>query len=142
VLVGLGFAAFHAPASACAVVIPEDYEGSAKQLSDVRAALAASTAIIDGQVIRPFVQGRQNALVLAYHVLKGPKQSLFEIGVGDSCSIALDHVGERARMILHDGPDVYTLSGDQSGARIQDRILGSDRRKIWPFYAGRADGSK
>jgi hypothetical protein len=135
-LIGLSLATAHAPAFACSVVVPEGYEGSAQQLRDVRRSVEASTAIIDGQVVRPYVEGKQNALVLAYRVLKGPKQNFFEVGRGDSCSIVLDRVGERERMVLSAGPKVYLLYDDQAGARIEDRILGSDRRKAWPFVAG------
>ena len=142
VVLSLAGAALDTPALGCAVVVPEGYEGSAKELSDTRARIAESTAIIDGQVIRPYVEGKQNALVLAYHVMKGPKQTYFEIGRGDSCTLVLDHVGERARMLLSAGPKVYLLYVDQSQSRVEDRVLGSDRRKVWPFYAGQLSSAQ
>ena len=132
----VSFFALQTSALACSVVVPKDYEGSAKQLNDVRDEIAESSAIIDGQVIRPYVEGRQNALVLAYRVLRGPKKSIFEVGRGDSCTMVLDRAGLRARMILSGGPDVYLLYVDQSEARIEDRILGSDRRRVWPYFNG------
>jgi len=136
VLVATCFVIVSAPVFGCSVVIPKGYEGSAKQLSDVRQVIAESSAIIDGQVIRPYVEGKQNALVLAYRVLKGPTQNFFEVGRGDSCTLVLDRVGERARMLLSAGPSVYLLYVDQSDARIEDRLLGSDRRRVWPYFSG------
>jgi hypothetical protein len=141
ILMVVGVAGLHGHALACSVVVPEGYDGSAKQFRDVRDEITESSAIIDGQVIRPYIEGKQNALVLAYHVLKGPKQNVFEVGRGDSCTIVLDHVGERARMILNGGPAVYLLYADQSEARIEDRILGTDRRKVWPYFNGRPAGT-
>jgi hypothetical protein len=99
-------------------------------------AVDSSTAIIDAEVIQPFVQGKQNAVVRAVRVLKGPNQTLFEVGERDSCSLRLDRVGERRRMLLGGGPKVYDLWNDGSNARYEDRFLKSDRRKVWPYLAG------
>lgn len=123
------------PALGCAVVIPR-WWGPREFLKMARDAVKSTTVIIDGEVIRPYIEGEQNALVRAERVLKGPQQTEFEVGERDSCSIALTQVGERRRMLLVAGPDVYDLQYDGSNARYEDQILKSDRRKVWPFRAG------
>ena len=39
-------------------------------------------------------------------------------------------------MILTGGPERYDLFRDQSEAHLEDRILESDRRKVWPYIPG------
>ncbi len=63
-------------------------------------------------------------------------------GAGADCSVALERLGERSRMILSGGPVLYDLFYDQSEARLEDRILKSDRRKVWPYFQGQSDGKK
>lgn len=124
------------PALACSVVIPDDW-GPYEFQKMARDAVRGSTAIIDGEVVQPFIAGKQNAIVRAVRVLKGPQQIEFEVGEQDSCSIVLDHVGARSRMLLSGGPTVYYLQDDQSDAQYEDRLLKSDRRKVWPYVAGK-----
>lgn len=120
---------------ACSVVIPSSW-GPAEFRKVARDAVQSATAIIDGEVIRPAIPGRQNALVRAARVFKGPNQTEFEVGERDSCSILLDQTGERRRMLLVGGPDVYELQNDGANARYEDRLLRSDRRRVWPYRAG------
>jgi hypothetical protein len=128
-------AAMPATAEACSVIM--DHQPSpAENLREARRLIGGATAVVDGEVVRPFIRGRQNALIRAARVLKGSPQALFEVGERDSCDIALVAVGERRRLILSGGPDVYYLSVDQSNARYEDRVLRSDRRREWPFRAG------
>jgi len=94
-----------------------------------QAGVSRAAAIIDGEVIRPFTPGRQNASVLSYCVLKGPRQNIIKVGEQYSCSIALSKRGERSRMLLIGGPEVYYLHIDQSCAAYEDRLLNSDREK-------------
>ena len=143
-LITLGLAAALAvssPAIACAIVLPANYEGSALQQRNVRDAVSNAMAIIDGEVIRPY-SDTQNALVRVAHVYRGNVPSVIEVGYADSCAIALEQSGGKMRMILSAGPQVYQLYRDQSEARLEDRILKSDRRKIWPYVEGRAATNK
>lgn len=122
-------------AAACSVVIsrwrdPREYQKMARD------ALSNSTVVIDAEVVRPFIEGKQNALVRAERVFKRPNLIEFEVGERDTCSILLTRMGERRRMLLIGGPDVYDLQYDGSNARYEDRILKSDRRKVWPYRAG------
>ena len=135
-------AVFAQPALACSVVLPQGYEGSAKQVRNVRETIARSAAVIDGEVIRQFVPGRQNALVRVHRVLKGSVRGEVEVGEESSCDIPLDQLGERSRMILYGGPMVFRVVRDQSEARIEDRLLKSDRRKVWPYFAGQPASTK
>ena len=131
-------------AIACSIVFPADYEGSAKQRRNVKSAIEQATAIVDGEVTRPWSRDKP-ALVRVHHVLKGSASGYIEVGgegAGADCSIALERVGERSRMILRGGPAIYDLFHDQSEARLEDLILKSDRRKIWPFYPGQSGVGK
>ncbi|MCW2365531.1 hypothetical protein M2341_000978 [Sphingobium sp. B7D2B] len=131
-----------APASACSIVLPRDYEGSARQRRDVKLAIQKASAIIDGEVIRPWTR-EAPALVRVHRLLKGTAGDTIQVGgeaAGGDCSIALERTGERSRMILNGGPAIYNLFYDQSQARLEDHFLKSDRRKVWPYYAGQADG--
>jgi hypothetical protein len=122
-------------AQACVVVAPRDW-GPAQMRQSAHDALTGATAIIDGEVIRPFIRGKQNALVLSYRVFKGARQNMIEVGEDNSCDVALERAGERSRMVLVGGPDVYYLRNDGSNARYEDRLLKSDRRRAWPFVEG------
>jgi hypothetical protein len=129
-------------ALACSVVLPQDYEGSRAQQQNVRAAIESATLIVDGEVIRAWTPASP-ALVRVHHVLKGSSTDVIEVGspgAGGDCSIALDRLGERSRMILSGGPERYDLFRDQSEARLEDQILDSDRRKVWPYISGQPNG--
>ncbi len=123
------------PAFACSVVIPPQ-SGPSQYRNMAEESVERSTAIIDGEVIQPFVEGRHNAVVRAVRVFKGPVQTLFEVGERDSCSLRLDRLGEHRRMFLVGGPKVYDLWNDGSNGRYEDRLLKSDRRKVWPYLSG------
>ena len=121
---------------ACSIVIDPD-RTVVEHRRQVRDVLARVSAIVDGEVVRPHIEGKQNALVYAFHVLKGPEGPWFEVIEVDSCAIRLDRVGERSRMLLTKLPEGYVLYYDQSDARIEDQLLKSDRRKVWPYRPGR-----
>ena len=141
VLLTLAAAGFvSAPTLACSIVLPRDYEGSSLQRRNVKLAIEKASAIVDGEVIRPRTR-EAPALVRVHHVLKGNVKEIIQVGgegAGADCSIALERAGERSRMILNGGPELYDLFYDQSEARLEDRLLRSDRRKVWPYYPGRA----
>ncbi len=125
------------PAQACSVVFPKDYVGSAKQWRDVRESIEKSTAIVDGEVVRAWTPDRP-ALVRVEHVFKGYPSEFIEVGgpgAGADCSINLERTGERLRMILFGGPSPYNLFMLEN-PRMVDRILHSDRRKVWPYFPG------
>jgi hypothetical protein len=123
-----------APAAACSVMLTREPTPAEKR-REARLLIREATAIIDGEVVRPFADG-QPALVRAVRVLKGPVQEFFAVGERDSCDIALDRPGERLRLILVGGPEVYFLPVDYSNARYEDRLLRSDRRRRWPHREG------
>jgi hypothetical protein len=123
-----------ATAQACSVVITRQ-SGPAERMREARRSIREATAIVDGEVVRPLA-GSQPALVRAARVLKGPIQDFFSVGERDSCDIALTDAGQRLRLILLGGPEVYFLPMGYSNARYEDRLLHSDRRRDWP-YRGR-----
>lgn len=123
-------------AQACSVVVTREPSPSEKR-EHARLAIAGASAIVDGEVVRPFVPGRQSALVLAFRVLKGPQQTYFEVGEQGSCDIALTAMGERSRLMLYEGPQLY-VAREGAEPRYVDRLLRSDRRRAWPHRAGRA----
>jgi hypothetical protein len=122
-------------ASACSIVVAEEGNPATKMRA-ASASVRSATAIIDGEVVRPFTRDGQTALVRAEHVLKGPRQSIFEVGERDSCDIALERPGERLRLFLDGGPGIYFASIDTSDPEYEDRLLHSDRRKVWPYREG------
>ncbi|WP_395682398.1 hypothetical protein [Inquilinus sp.] len=133
--IGFGLAVIPQMASACSIVAPDDW-GPADSRRAARVAVGTATAIIDGEVIRPFIHGKQNAIVRAARVLKGPRKVEFEVGERSSCDRALDRVGERFRMILTGGPAVYYLPDGGSEAVYEDELLGSYREVVWPYTRG------
>jgi hypothetical protein len=125
------------PAAACSVFMGRE-PSPAEKMRDARLRIERSAAIVDGEVVRPFRRGGEPALVRAHRILKGPRQEYFAVGERDSCDYALMEVGQRQRMVLDGGPDLYYLGLDTTDDRSEDRLLGSDRRKAWPFRRGTA----
>jgi hypothetical protein len=76
--------------------------------------IAGSSAVIDAVVVKPMASDGQPAVVKASHVWKGPKQSLFKVGLGSDCSTILDgklvRPGQRIRLILFSGPETFEAS--------------------------------
>ena len=113
---------------------PVEAQAAARQVIDHAA------AIIDGEVILPVVPGRTPALVRVHRRFTGPARGEFEVGIMTSCDVPLVRLGERARMVLTGGPDVYFIRmgmgvGPGVAAAI-DRLLGSDRARDWPYVQG------
>ena len=130
--------AMSSPASACSIFHPEGYVGSAQQRRDVRAAIETASVIVDGEVVRSWRWDRP-ALVRVEHVFKGYPAEYIEVGgpgAGVDCSIPLEE-GERQRMLLFNGPAPYDLFMAED-PRLVDRYLHSDRRKVWPYRAGKS----
>jgi hypothetical protein len=124
-----------ASASACSIGTEEK---SPRELREnARRVIAEATAIVDGEVVRPFVDGKHNALLRAHTVLKGPNMDMFEIGTRTDCDVALMYMGGRLRAVLEGGPNVYYLPVENlENPTYQDEILGSDRTKDWPYRHG------
>lgn len=125
------------PAAACSVFVGRE-PSPAEKMRDARRRIGRAIAIVDGEVVRPFRRGGEPARVRAHRILKGPRQEYFAVGERHSCDSALTEVGQRMRMVLDGGPDIYYLGLDTTDPRYQDRLLGSDRRKVWPFRRGTA----
>jgi hypothetical protein len=111
---------------------PAQAEAAARQVVDHAA------AIIDGEVIRPVVPGHTPALVRVHRQYTGPPRAEFEVGIMTSCDVPLVRLGERARMILTGGPDVWFIHMGMGAAEAAaiDRLLGSDRARDWPYVQG------
>jgi len=120
------------PAAACIVTMVGAW-GPAEFRKYAEDSVQSAAAIIDGEVVRP-MSGQQNAIVRAAKVHKGPNQTEFEIGAMGSCHVSLPKQGERYRLLLFGGPDIY-YAGYVTGAQYIDEVLGSDRRKDWPPVA-------
>lgn len=76
------------------------------------------------------------AKVKVERVFRGPKVEFFYVAAFDSCDIFFGTVGERNRFVLFRGPDIYSTWVDSSNARQIDALLGSNRRRDWPYYRG------
>jgi hypothetical protein len=128
--------------AACSIVLSDADRTPAGSASRASAMLARADAVIDGEVVRAVSEG-QPALVYAHRVLRGPAAQWFYVADDgtDSCDTPLLQVGERMRMVLVQRPDrrtaeIYHFYTDQGNAAYEDRILGSDRRRDYPYFAG------
>jgi hypothetical protein len=122
-------------ANACSIYLPHP-PTPAEERAGARSAVEHAAAIIDGEVIRPLVRGGAPALVRVHRLFKGPQQAEFEVGALTSCDVALMAIGERSRMILTGGPDLYFIRMGIVSEPAVDRLLGSDRRRDWPHVRG------
>jgi hypothetical protein len=109
---------------------PAEAQAAARRLVD------SATAIIDGEVIQPFVPGQAAAMVRVHRRFKGPEQAEYRVGVLTTCDTPLMRLGERQRMILTGGPDIWFLRMRVTDDGEVDRVLGSDRRVDWPYVQG------
>ena len=124
-----------APAFACSVVLPKKYDRQ-DEWRDAKAKVRRATLIIDGEVVR-LPDADHGALVRVQRVFKGPHVAQIEVGARGDCDSDFTRVGERTRMLLDGGPDVYFMRVTQGRADFVDRLLGSDRSKDWPYAPGR-----
>lgn len=123
-------------AGACSMVARPHLTPAEAQTA-ARRAIDGAAAIVDGEVIRAFVPGQAPALVRVHRRFKGPEQAEMQIGVLTTCDVALMRLGERQRMILTGGPDIYFLRMGVGGDGVAvDALLGSDRRVDWPWVQG------
>lgn len=124
------FAVLPTAAFACDFALPADPAG---REAAARATIDQFTAIIDAEVIRAPASDRP-ALVRAVRVFKGPRQALFEIAPErTSCDMPVGGVGSRRRLFLTGGPDIWRAGDTASYPADEDRLLGSDRERDWPF---------
>lgn len=132
----IALAAMPIQASACSVVMTRE-PTYREQMTHARKTVEQASLIIDGEVIEPARRNPDSSIIPArvkvYRVFKGSVSENVWIGEETSCDIFLDQPGERMRLLLFGGPDVYTTWVDYSNARAIDRILKSDRRKDWPL---------
>ena len=131
------FCALLAPAlaHACSIVSagePAFWENKAR----AKKLLSQATLVVDGEVVEPETDTTP-AKIKVVHWFRGPKVAYFfsKSGGGD-CTDSFEVRGVRQRFIMFGGPDVYdTFMGyEPSAQRDIDRLLGSDRRKDWPYY--------
>lgn len=136
VCVGLGvaFGLGPLPAYACSVVVTRE-PSPREQRRAAEALIERATAIVDGEVVRPWSTAAP-ALVRVERVLKGEDRQFVLVGERDSCDLALTRLGMRMRLVLEGGPDLFYLPVDYSNAAAEDRLLGSDRRRDWPYHWG------
>ena len=132
-LLALGTAAAPGVANACSVVM--DHEPTAaERRAEARKTLDDSVAVYDGIVVEAATRDRP-AKVQVVRTFKGPVVEFFYVADFDSCDIFFGTVGERNRFVLFRGPDVFSTWVDTSNAIEIDRLLGSDRRKDWPYFS-------
>lgn len=133
-VLALGACLLPASAGACSVVATQELT-EAERRHEARDLIEEATAIVDGEVVRPY-SASEPAVVRVTRTLKGEHREFVTVGERTSCDIALTQVGTRLRLILVGGPDVFFLPVDYSNAINEDRILGSDRRRDWPYQPG------
>lgn len=121
------------PAGACTIKLRNPPNTPQEKLAAAKAKIAGAAAVIDGEVVTPYKDARHPAVVRAWHVFKGPRKAEYQIGDSGPCGWTLDRAGVRARFFLVGGPVVYTASMNIGDPEFEDRVLGSDRSKDWPF---------
>lgn len=132
ILAGLMASVAPIEASACSIVrdhVPDYRERKA----EARRILSFATLIVDGEVIDPGTS-TSPAKIKVTHVLRGPQVDYVLVGPGDSCDMSFEVKGERFRFVLQGGPEIYTTWVDNSYAPEVDKLLKSDRRKVWPYF--------
>ena len=72
-------------AQACSMVANPHRPTPAEEQAAARLVVDRAAAIIDGEVIRPFVPGGAPALVRVHRRFKGPDQAEFAVGMLTSC---------------------------------------------------------
>ena len=129
---GMAVALVPSTATACSVVV--DHEPTPfERKAEAKRILSFSTLIVDGEVVEPGNQTTPAKIKVA-RVIRGPQLDYVLVGPGDSCDMKFEAKGERFRFVLQGGPEVYTTWVDNSYAPEIDHLLGSDRRKDWPYY--------
>src|SRR5207237_8086045 len=73
-------------AGACWMMAPR-HLSPAEAEAAARLAIDRAAAIIDGEVIRPFVPGRATALVRVHRRFRGPERTEYEIGMIAGCDV-------------------------------------------------------
>lgn len=79
-----------------------------------------SSAIIDAEVIATGGPGRP-AVLRPLRVLKGPELPVFLVAIRSMCDLRFRRVGDRMRIILVDGPELFSASLPGNGAVFPSR---------------------
>lgn len=126
------------PAEACSPMPGLAARSPARKLSDASAEVKRAFAIIDAEVVRAGGYDSGPALLYAHRIFKGPQGPWFEVGTNDrdSCAREFPQVGERMRLFLFSGQNGLFAADLFVGDRYVDRLLKSDRRRQFPYFAG------
>ena len=108
------------PGTAAACDWPGRREDRASIERYTREVIQRSTAIIDAEVVVPGGFG-STAQLRALRVLKGPALSVFPVVMQSNCDTHFPRVGERVRVILEGGPNVFNASFVTNGAVFPSR---------------------
>ena len=101
------------PGAALACDVPGRNEDQAAIERHARDLVQRSSAIIDAEVVE--MTGIEPAQLRAIRALKGPPLAIFRVAFPDNCHIGFIRVGERVRIVLAGGPDVFRASGQDNG---------------------------
>src|SRR3569623_2407391 len=132
--IALSAAGVPAAASACDVAKGREPTGQ-ENVARAKFLLSKATLVVDGEVGEPETMTTP-ARVRVVHWFRGPKVAYFySRGDDGACIDMFMRKGERRRFVMLGGPVVYrTSTMEISSYREVDRMLGSDRRKDWPYY--------
>src|SRR3569623_992576 len=124
------------PAAASACDVAQVREPTVQEIvARAKFLLFEATLVVDGEVVEPETMTTP-ARVRVVHWFRGPKVAYFYSRGDDGASYDMIMTkGERRRFVMIGGPVVYrTSTMEISSNREVDRMLGSDRRKDWPYY--------
>lgn len=125
---------------ACMPPIYDKPQTPAQKLNDAKAGIARAVAIIDAEVVRTGGYDNGAALLYAHRILRGPQDRWYEVGTNgrDSCAIEFKRVGERMRLFIFKGPHGFFIADPFVDERYVDKLLGSNRKKDYPYFGGAA----
>ena len=107
-----------APDSARACDMALRHDSPAEITRHARETYDRSAAIIDAEVITPGPGGRI-ARLRPIRVFKGPRLAVFRV-TGYLCGLSFERRGERVRVILTGGPELYEASLEDNGMNYTD----------------------
>ena len=108
------------PGTATACDWPAHREDPAAIDRYTRAVIQRSAAIIDAEVVEPGIPGRP-ARLRPLRVLRGPALPVFLVATRSMCDLRFSHAGERVRVILEGGPELFSAALTTNGAVLPSR---------------------
>lgn len=151
-LAATAFLGMPGPASACTPTTDGSFPYGPRGTPGEQIEMAE--AVIDAEVLQPYIHGKQNGIIRAHRIFKGPDQETYEIAGGTTCDFMPYAEGERLRLFLFKSPPWVWMAAQLAEGSVPmapgkvgvfyareappsiDALLDSDRDEDWPYYPG------